>query len=179
MNEHNATEPRPSRMSAREFVARFGHVYEQSPWVAEETARRGLDESADSLDGLAALMSAAVDAAPEARKLELLRAHPDLAGRLALAGEMTADSAGEQSAAGLDQCSAEELARFQDYNRQYTARFGFPFIIAVRGLDRRRILERFAQRLRNTREAEFDEALAQVNRIARLRLGQLFAGRGS
>jgi OHCU decarboxylase len=103
----------------------------------------------------------------------LLRAHPDLAGRLAMAGELTAQSTAEQAAAGLDQCSPEQLQAFQRLNAAYTARFGIPFIIAVRGLTRATILERFAQRLGNSQATEMRIALEEVHRIARLRLYQL------
>lgn len=168
------TEP-PSQMSARRFVDAFGDVYERSPWVAEAAFAHGLDASADTVEGLSALMAAAVSSATARQQLTLLRTHPDLAGRLALAGEMTASSASEQSAAGLDRCSPQELARFQQLNAAYTEKFGFPFIIAVRGLDRQKILQRFSERLGNSREAEFEEALRQVNRIARLRIRERFA----
>lgn len=158
----------PSSLSRAAFVARFGGVYEHSPWVAEAVWDGGT--VADSVGALAEAMRAAVEDAPEAARLALLRAHPDLAGRLALAGALTADSTAEQAAAGLDRCSPEELTAFQRLNTAYRARFGFPFIVAVRGLTREAILDRFGQRLGNGAAVEFRIALGEVHRIARLRL---------
>lgn len=154
----------------------FGGVYEHSPWVAQGAIENGLTSSADAAEGLAAHMAGVVDSASKEQKLDLLRAHPDLAGRLALAGEMTASSLNEQSAAGLDQCTPEELARFTELNNIYTGTFGFPFILAVRGYHRTEILELFEQRTANSPEAEFAEALRQVNKIARLRIEAMFSG---
>lgn len=168
--------PRPSSMPPEAFLEAFGGVYEHSSWIAKGVLDGGLDARADTPDGLAALMAEALAAAPESRKLALLRAHPDLAGKLALAGETTASSRNEQASAGLDRCSPQELARFQSLNDEYTGKFGFPFIIAVRGLDRAGILEAFERRVGNPRDVELAEALRQVNKIAHLRLVEWFAG---
>jgi OHCU decarboxylase len=149
------------------FVARFGGVFEHSPWVAQAVAGQ---RPFASVEALHAAMCAAVDAAGESAQLDLLRAHPDLAGRAALAGELTADSAREQDAAGLGSCSAVELAVLQHLNAAYRERFGFPFIVAVRGLDRAMILSRLDARLQHPAGEEFAEARRQVARIARLRL---------
>lgn len=162
---------KPSQMSEEQFMTAFGSVYEHSPWIALEAFHHGLTGEHDEAAGLSGLMVSVVDAAPKDTKLELLRAHPDLAGRLAQQGEMTAASVEEQSGAGLDQCSSEELARFQSLNVRYTTKFGFPFIIAVAGRQRAEILRIFAERTDNSVEDEFAEALAQVNRIACLRIG--------
>jgi OHCU decarboxylase len=106
----------------------------------------------------------------------LLRAHPELAGKAAIAGAMTAESVDEQASAGLAACTPAEFARINQLNRRYNARFGFPFILAVRGLDRRQILDEFARRVDRERHVEFAECLAQVARISRLRLDALLGG---
>ncbi len=161
---------KPSTLTRDAFVARFGPVYEASPWVAEAVwpavARGALDEPA----ALAQAMREAVDEAPRTRRLALIRAHPELA----VAGQMAEDSVREQRGAGLDQCSPEELAAFQRLNAAYRDRFGHPFIVAVRGLARGDILAAFAERLENDAEVEFATALAQIHRIAGFRLAALF-----
>lgn len=162
------------------FVARYGSIYENSPWVAERTYDRGaFDEPRDSrlttaqIDRLATAMAKTVATASGLEKLALVRAHPDLVGRAALAGELTGDSTLEQASAGLDRCSPDELERFRALNQAYRARFGFPFVMAVRGLDRRSILDAFAARLAHEPEAELERALFEIDRIARLRLEAL------
>ncbi len=104
------------------------------------------------------------------RQLEVIRAHPDLAGKAAVAGELTDDSTREQAGAGLDQCTPEELARFERLNEAYKARFGFPFVMAVKGSDRHAILEAFETRLKNDLAEERRTAIEQINRIAAFRL---------
>lgn len=167
------TESKPSRMTRAEFVETFGHVFEHSAWVAERTWEMGADELWDTAGGLHRAMTEAVDAASEDEKSELLRAHPDLAGRLALAGNLTANSTREQSAAGLDQCTPEELERFRALNTAYRERFDVPFIMAVRGSSRADILAAFERRLGNDRGQEHAAALAEVKKIALLRLRDL------
>jgi 2-oxo-4-hydroxy-4-carboxy-5-ureidoimidazoline decarboxylase len=108
-------------------------------------------------------------------QLALIRAHPELAGKAAGRGELTADSTSEQSGAGLTQCTPDEFARLAELNAAYNENFGFPFILAVRGRDRAAILSEFARRVVRDRDAEFKEALTQIARIARLRLDALFA----
>lgn len=129
-----------------------------------------LAESLDDTQQLATLMADCVDNAAPERQLELIRAHPDLAGKAQLAGELTASSTAEQASAGLDQCSPEEYERFQALNSAYRDKFGFPFVLAVRGRSRAEILEVFAARLGNDYEVEFETALAEIHQIARLRL---------
>lgn len=158
----------PSALDRAAFVTRFGGVYEHNPWIAAAVFDAG--PVPDTVEALAAALKAVVEAAPQEAQLTLLRAHPDLAGKLALRGELTAESSTEQASAGLDRCSPEEFQAFQRLNTAYRARFGFPFIIAVRGLTRTEILERFAQRIGNTPPAEFRTALDEVHRIALLRL---------
>ncbi len=158
-----------SELSHAQFLARFGPVYEASPWVAEgvwpAAEAGGLDDPA----ALAAALRAEVDAAPREMKLALIRAHPELASR----ARMAEASVKEQSGAGLDQCSAAEFAEFQRLNVAYNARFGFPFIVAVKGLTRADILAAFAARLANDPDTEFAAAIAQIHRIAGFRLADL------
>jgi 2-oxo-4-hydroxy-4-carboxy-5-ureidoimidazoline decarboxylase len=169
MSEHWLDPPAAS-LSRAAFLDRFAGVYEATPWIAEQLFDRGLIPADDSLAALLAAFSSVVAAASPEQRLALLRAHPDLAGRAALAGQVTAESAGEQASAGLDHCSPTELARFQELNGAYKARFEFPFILAVKGRSRAEILAAFETRLEHSHETEFETALSQVNEIARLRL---------
>ena len=157
---------RPSQMSRTEFVDRFGPVYETSAWVAEEV----WPDPPDTLPELAAAMAAVVDAAPRELKLALIRAHPELASRARMADA----SVKEQAGAGLDQCSPGEFEAFQRLNAAYNARFGFPFIFAVKGATRADILAAFEARLANDPATEFATAIAQIHRIAGFRLADLF-----
>lgn len=154
-------------------MAQFGGIYEHSPWVAAALWAAGLGPEDTRLSRFAARMRDIVDAAGDERQLDLLRAHPELAGKLAIAGGLTAESSAEQAGAGLDSCTPAEFARFSDLNDRYGARFGHPFIIAVRGLDRAAILDAFESRVGNDRDTEFATALAEVHKIARLRLDLL------
>lgn len=164
------THLRPSRLDREAFIARFGDLYECSPWIAAAAWDQGLGPGADNLDGLARRLAAVLDAADEDRQLAVIRAHPDLAGKAALAGALTDDSLKEQAGAGLDQCTPAELARFTRLNAAYQARFAFPFVIAVKGKDRHAILAAFEARLDNTLDEERRMAIDQIHRIARLRL---------
>lgn len=169
-------DPAPAAMSRDAFVAAFGGVYEHSAWVAERAWDKGLGEETATPGGLSGILHAEVVAAGREPQLALLRAHPDLAGKLALAGGLTAESTAEQAGAGLDQCTPEELAEFQSLNDRYKARFGFPYILAVKGRHRTQILENFRARVDNDPEVEFAEALDQVRRIALLRLEAMASG---
>ena len=169
-------------MSRDELIAEFGSIFEHSPWIAEAAfeagAFQGVGRSADGavrlepreVEAIHAAMCEAFHAAPHDRRLGVLQAHPDLAGRLAIARQLSRDSEGEQRGAGLDRLTGDEHARFTHLNLEYQARFGHPFIVAVKGLDKRAILERFEARLRNDAATEFETACAEVERIARLRL---------
>ena len=168
--------PDPRTLPRDAFADRFGGVLEHSRWAAEAAWDAGLPADADTPAGLAEALWAQVEAAGPDAQRTLLRAHPDLAGRLALAGGLTAESTAEQAGAGLDRCGPDELAEFQALNARYVARFGFPFIVAVKGLDRAAILALFRRRVEAAPEAEFAEALAQVRRIARLRLDAMAEG---
>ncbi|MCJ9430592.1 2-oxo-4-hydroxy-4-carboxy-5-ureidoimidazoline decarboxylase [Kordiimonas marina] len=167
---------KPSDMDETSFLATFGGIYEHSPWIAEAAWAGREGDSLDTVEGLAAAMKAAVDAASEDAKLKLICAHPDLAGKAAIRGDLTVESRSEQAGAGLDQCSAEEFATFRSLNAAYKEKFGFPFIIAVKGLDRQGILAAFRARLNHDRTQEFETALDQIHRIAGFRLAELAEG---
>ena len=166
-------EPAPHELSRATFIATFGGIYEHSPWVAEMLYDQGLDRNDGNPIKLAERMAAIVDAADDERKMALLCAHPELAGKLAISGSLTAESTAEQASAQLDQCSAKEFAEFQSLNQRYHETFGHPFIIAVRGLDRAKILAAFRKRVNHSAQVEFQTALAEVHKIAKLRLDQL------
>lgn len=165
--------PPPSAMSRAAFVERFGGVYEHSPWIAEALYDRGLTEAEDTPAGLAAAMAELLANASSDAKLALIRAHPDLAGRAAIVGNLTASSKTEQTGAGLDRCTPQEYVRFQELNAAYKGKFGFPFILAVAGRNRHDILAAFEARVDNDPETESRTALEQTDRIARLRLEAL------
>lgn len=161
---------RPSEMSREAFVARFGGVVEHSPWVAERAWALELGPAHDGAEGLAHALARVLRTASENEKLGVLRAHPDLAGKLARAGRLSADSTAEQASAGLDLLTDEERARFTALNEAYVARHAIPFVIAVRDHDRAGILQAFERRLGNDTATERAEAMAQVERIALHRL---------
>ena len=164
---------RPTRLSRVLFTERFGGVYEHSQWVAEAAFDAGLEPGCDTAAGLHAAMSRVLANAPRERQRAVVDAHPDLAGKLARANLLTRESTQEQASAGLDQLTPEELARFTALNNAYKAKFGFVFIMAVRGATRHQILDAFERRLAHAPEAEFAATLAEVDKIARLRLDQL------
>lgn len=152
------------------FVAALGGIFEHSPWIAAEAHAAGPFPSVASLHEA---MLDVVRRAPRERQLALIGAHPELAGRAMVRNELTADSSSEQSGAGLTACSPEEYATLVDLNARYNAKFGFPFILAVRGHDRASVIAEFARRVERDAETEFAEALAQIARITRLRLEAL------
>ncbi|MBB3966820.1 2-oxo-4-hydroxy-4-carboxy-5-ureidoimidazoline decarboxylase [Rhizobium metallidurans] len=160
-----------------EFISRFGGVFEHSPFIAERAFDDGFVGETLDVDRVHTALVAIFRAASPEERLGVLRAHPDLAGRLAIAGELTEDSKKEQAGAGLDRLSPEEHKRFTELNRAYVEKFGFPFIIAVKGLDKQAILSAFEKRIDNSRDAEFETATAQVERIALLRLEALLPTR--
>ncbi len=162
-----------TEMSRDEFVTRFGGVYEHSPWIAEKCFDEGGHLKAEKPSDLAGPFALVVESAGHEPQLVLLRAHPDLAGKLARKGGLTAESSSEQASAGLDQCSDEEFDAFTRLNARYREKFGFPFILAVKGRNRAEILGNFRARVENDVAVEFREALNQVHQIARLRLEEL------
>ncbi len=164
---------RPSEMERAAFVARFGGVFEHSPWIAERAWELELGPAHDTAVGVQSALARVFRSASAEERLGVLCAHPDLAGRLAAARRLTPESAAEQAGAGLDALTDAERARFTALNYAYAARFGFPFIIAVRGRSKEDILAAFEARLGSDRETEFRTACAEVERIALLRLTEM------
>lgn len=162
-----------NQASRPDFVHALGEVYENSPWVPE---RAYAGRPFGSVAALFNAMAAAVAGASDDEKLELIRSHPDLAGRAALADDLTEASRTEQGALGLNRLSQEEFRRFEKLNAAYTERFGFPFVICVRRQTRDAILEAFERRVKNTRAQEVATALKEIDLIARLRIVQFVTG---
>ncbi|RUM22074.1 2-oxo-4-hydroxy-4-carboxy-5-ureidoimidazoline decarboxylase [Rhizobium vallis] len=157
-------------LSREDFISRFGGVFEHSLFIAERAYDTGSIKEPLTASGVHAALAAVFRAASREERLGVLRAHPDLAGRLAISGELTEDSRKEQAGAGLDRLSPAEHARFTELNSAYVEKFGFPFIIAVKGLGKDDILSAFEVRIGNGRDEEFATAAAEVERIALLRL---------
>ncbi len=161
-----------SKLDQDAFTAALAGIYEHSPWIpARAWTQRPFARRAD----VQAALERVVDAAGRDQQLALLRAHPELAGKAAVCGELTVDSRREQAGAGLDQCSPEEFETLLRLNQSYGERFGFPFIIAVRGLTRADIIAAMARRVQGAVEEEFTTALGQVKRIAAIRLADCVA----
>jgi allantoate deiminase/N-carbamoyl-L-amino-acid hydrolase len=161
------------------FADALRGIYEHSSWIAQRAA---LARPFASVAALKLALQTVVDQATEDERLSLLRAHPELAGKAAIAGELTAESTSEQAASGLNLCSPDEYATLQRLNSEYNDKFGFPFILAVkgplgRGLTRQAIIAAFSRRIRNQRAAEMAECLRQVHRIAEIRLNDLLGAR--
>jgi OHCU decarboxylase len=161
------------KLNQAEFITLLGSIYEHSPWVAQTLYTEGITSKDNDVDFLASRMKTIVEASSQEAKLNLLKAHPELAGKLAVIGNLTEDSTVEQASAGLDQCSEEEFTEFRKLNFKYTEKFGHPFIIAVRRLKRSEILLAFRQRINNDNQTEFETALIEVHKIALLRLKAL------
>ena len=164
----------PSQMDRAAFVDAFGGVFEHSPWIAERAFDLELGPAHDTAIGVHSALARRFRTASDEERLGVLTAHPDLAGKLAQAKRLTAESTSEQAGAGLNELTDEERETFTDLNARYVAAFGFPFIIAVRDHDKASILNAFNERLSNTREQEFAQACYQVERIALHRLGDMF-----
>ncbi|MEN3792368.1 allantoinase PuuE [Fulvimarina sp. MAC3] len=169
------TTPRPSEMDRETFVAEFGGVFEHSPWIAEGAHALELGTMHDNATGVHSALARIFRSAPQEKRLAVLNAHPDLAGKLASAKRLTAESTAEQASVGLDALTDEERQTFTDLNDAYTAKFGFPFIIAVRDNTKASIMEAFRRRIDQDHETEFKEACRQVERIAELRLREKFS----
>ncbi|WP_439143451.1 allantoinase PuuE [Planktotalea sp.] len=161
---------RPSEMSRETFVSKYGSIFEHSPWIAEGAFELELGRTHDTAIGLHNALCRIFRSANEEQRLGVLTAHPDLAGKLAQANSLTAESTAEQAAAGLDYLTDEEKATFTKLNEEYVSKHGFPFIIAVRDHDKASILDAFHRRINNDRATEFAEACKQVERIADFRL---------
>ncbi len=162
--------PHPSEMDLAAFTAEFGGIYEHSPWIAERAHALELGPTHDTATGIHSALTRIFRSASPQERLGVLNAHPDLAGKLAAAKRLTPESTAEQASAGLDALTDDERATFTGLNADYTRKFGFPFIIAVRDNTKDTILEAFLRRLGNDTETEFAEACRQVERIAELRL---------
>jgi 2-oxo-4-hydroxy-4-carboxy-5-ureidoimidazoline decarboxylase len=156
-----------------DFVGRFGGVFEHSPWIAERAFDNGRIVAPLQAGPVHDALCAEFRAASHDERMAVLCAHPDLAGKLAIAGGLTEDSKSEQAGAGLDRLSAEEHARFTELNTRYMRDFGFPFIIAVKGHDKDSILAAFEIRVGNDTEIEFETACAQVEKIAGFRIASI------
>ncbi|TPK74105.1 allantoinase PuuE [Mesorhizobium sp. B2-4-15] len=161
---------RPSKMEFETFVHAFGGVFEHSPWIAERAYELELGPAHDTSGGLHNALCRVFRAASETERLGVLNAHPDLAGKLAKAKRLTAESTREQASAGLDALTDKERELFSKLNAAYVTTFGFPFIIAVKGKTKEEILAEFEARIGNSRSVEFETACKQVERIALLRL---------
>ena len=161
-----------NRLPLADFVRVIGPVFENSPWIAAATWAQ---KPFANLELLHAALCATVKNSGEEKQLALIRAHPDLVGKLALAGALTRESTGEQASAGLDKLSPDEVARFQKNNAAYQEKFGFPFVICARLNKKAVILAGFEQRLQNSRAEEIQTALGEIFKIAHLRLCDLIA----
>lgn len=164
---------RPSQMTKEAFVATYGGVFEHSEWIAERAFDLELGPAHDTAIGLQNALARMFRSASEKERLGVLTAHPDLAGKLAEAKRLTAESTAEQAGAGLNALTDDERAEFTRLNTAYQDKFGFPFIVAVRDYDKTGILAAFLERLENDRGAEFTEACRQVERIAEHRLREM------
>lgn len=164
---------RPSEMDRDTFVAKYGSIFEHSPWIAERAFALELGPAHDSAIGLHNALARMFRSATREERLGVLTAHPDLAGKLAQAGRLTAESTAEQAGAGLDMLTDGERETLTQQNAQYVARHGFPFIIAVRDHDKASIMAALAHRIGNDSDTEFAEACRQVERIAEIRLQDL------
>ena len=167
MTKTPLTLDRVNSFDRHQFTDAFGALFEGSPWIAEEAwhARPFADVA-----GLYHALCQVMYDAPVERKVSLIRAHPDLVGKAALAGTLTPESTREQASAGLDNLSPEEVATFTRLNNAYHDRFGFPFVICARENKKESILAGFDARLRNSREEEIQTALDEIAKIAKLRL---------
>ncbi len=165
---------RPSDMDLSTFVDEFGGIFEHSPWIAEGAHGLELGPTHDNAAGVHNALSRVFRNASDDARLGVLNAHPDLAGKLAAANRLTAESTAEQASVGLDSLTDAERAQLTEMNTAYTAKFGFPFIIAVRDNTKATIIETFQKRIDSDRETEFAEACRQVERIAELRLIEKF-----
>lgn len=166
---------KPTALDRAAFGRTFGQVFEHSPWIALAAFDAGLPADADRAEGLHRALCAVLRVASDKQKRALIDAHPDLAGRLAAAKALTADSTKEQASAGLDHLTPAEVRHFTALNDAYRAKFGFPFIMAVKGRSKADILEAFERRLGHDEATELEAALEQIERIALLRLRDLLS----
>ncbi len=154
-------------------MKRYGHLFEHSPWVAEEAWRA---RPFGSVEEMWRAFEDVMYSAPWERRLDLIRAHPDLAGKAAVAGEISPESRREQASAGLDSLSPGEYEAFTRMNREYREKFGLPMVVCVREHTKESILRNVESRLGNSREEEIRTALAEISKISRYRLLNLIEG---
>jgi 2-oxo-4-hydroxy-4-carboxy-5-ureidoimidazoline decarboxylase len=159
-----------NNMDHASFILHLGSIYEHSPWVADGAWSR---RPFGSVEALHEAMDSVMYAAPAAKQTALIRAHPELAGRVAKLGQLTEASRSEQSQAGLDRLTPEQIATMNQLNAEYLNKFGFPFIICARLNDVDSIVSALGARLENTAEREFETALREISKIARLRLADV------
>lgn len=162
-----------NQLSRSTFIELLGSIFEHSPWVAEQAYQH---RPFDSVNSLQSIMFNIVLASSTDMRLALIRNHPELAGKEADEGTLTADSQKEQSRAGLNQCSAEELEQIRNLNKRYLQKFSFPFVIAVSGLDKHQIIAAMQTRLENTQDAEFATSIEEIGKIGKIRLIALIDG---
>jgi 2-oxo-4-hydroxy-4-carboxy-5-ureidoimidazoline decarboxylase len=162
--------PSLNQFDRGQFVESLGGIFEHSPWVADMVYE---NQPFDSKDQLHQIMLETVQRSPEFQRMALICNHPELAGKEAAEGTLTSDSRQEQSRAGLDQCTADELAQLQSLNRAYREKFDFPFVIAVTGLDKTQIIAAVESRLKNSVNVEFDTSIAEIGKIGMIRLNAL------
>ena len=164
---------RPTNLTRDEFKSAFGGIFEHSAWIAEQAFAEELGPAHNTAIGLHSVLAMQFRAAGKKARLGVLNAHPDLAGKLAAARQLTEESGKEQAGAGLDTLTDEERKTFTRLNEAYREKFSFPFIIAVKGMNKMQILDAFNTRLNNTPEQEFETACKQVEHIALLRLQEM------
>ena len=155
-----------NKLSKAEFISIFGNIFEKTEWIAERCYE---SKPYNNLDELVSKMMKIFENIEKERLLEILNSHPDLA----VGKKLTKDSKNEQKNASLNQCTDEEFVEFKKLNEEYKKKFGFPFIIAVKGKNKEEILNSFRQRITNNINLEFEEAKKQVKKIASFRLGEI------
>ena len=158
-----------NKLSRSEFVEIFANIFEKTKWIAEKLYNQ---KPFDDFKDLCSKMLEIFETAGKETQLKILGAHPDLAGKVTI-NLLTSNSRSEQSNAGLDQCSEEEFNEFKNLNKSYRQKYGFPFIIAVKGKNKIEILSEFRKRILNSVDEEFNEAIIQVGKIANLRLNEI------
>ncbi|MEH6445611.1 MAG: 2-oxo-4-hydroxy-4-carboxy-5-ureidoimidazoline decarboxylase [Oceanospirillaceae bacterium] len=163
----------PSQLSQSQFIAAFGDIYEHSAWIAQAAFDEGITDKHNQIAALHKLMAQQLTCADKTSKLALINAHPDLAGKAAVAGELTSASTSEQAGAGISTCTQEEFEYFNRLNTRYKKKFQFTFIMAVKGSNKQQIMAAFEKRLLNDNETEFKQAVLEINKIALSRLKQM------
>ena len=166
---------RPSTLNREDFISYFGNIYENSPWIAENAYDSELSVAHDTINGFHSLLTVQFRLANHESKLKVLKAHPELAGNRIGNESLTENSKTEQSSANLDKLTSNEQKEFDQLNQSYKSKFGFPFIIAVKGLSKTEILREFEARINNDSEAEFHKACEQVEKIALIRIIEILS----